>query len=56
LQVRVTQNLDRVLRLASNWALQLGMELSKGRLPFSPPEAQTDEVRQRLTGGVAVRF
>lgn len=54
--LRVTQNLDSLLNMASSWALHLGVELSKGRLPFSPADADPETSRRSLTGGLAVRF
>lgn len=56
LEVRVSQDLDGLLDLATDWVLHLGMELSQGRLPFTPVEVDPDTVRQRLTGGVALKF
>lgn len=56
LQVRVSQNLDGLLDLAANWAVHVGMELSRGRLPFTPVEVDPAALRRRVTGGLAVRF
>jgi hypothetical protein len=54
LELMLTQDLNVLLDLAAEWAVQLNMELSRGALPSSPVD--DDEVRRRILGGVAVRF
>ncbi len=54
LQLMLTQDLGILSTLASNWAVQLNMEVSRGTLPDS--EADLDELRSRVTGGLAVKF
>lgn len=55
-QVMVTQNLDFLKRLASDLALQLNMEFSRGSLPSGRQYDDPDQLRRRVTGGVAVKF
>ncbi len=56
LQVVLTQDLDILDRLASDLALQLNMEVSRGSLPAGRQYEDPDELRRRITGGLAVRF
>jgi len=57
LQLVVTQQLDVLHRLASDFAVQLNMELSRGLRPeIADAEADPDELRGRITGGLAVSF
>ncbi|MCH9649248.1 MAG: carboxypeptidase-like regulatory domain-containing protein [Deltaproteobacteria bacterium] len=57
LQVRVTQDLNFLARVAADWALQLNVELSRGSSELSALESSDDEeLRQRFLGGIAVRF
>ena len=51
LQLRVRQDLNVLLDLPADWALQLNMELSRGN--FLEAEQET---RRRVLGGIAVRF
>ena len=53
-ELMLTQDLNVLLDLAAEWAVQLNMELSRGALPSST--ASDDEIRRRILGGVAVRF
>ena len=55
-QVMITQNLDFLKRLASDLALQLNMEFSRGSLPSGRQYDDPDRLRRRVTGGVAVKF
>ncbi|HYO15687.1 MAG TPA: carboxypeptidase-like regulatory domain-containing protein [Thermoanaerobaculia bacterium] len=52
LRLMLSQNLDFLLDLASDWALQLNMELSRG----ANPDEVDDELRHRFLGGIAVKF
>lgn len=54
LQLTVTQNLNILLDLAADWALQLNMELSRGTSYSS--SGNDGELRRRLLGGIAIRF
>lgn len=54
LQLMVNQNLNFLLDLASDWAVQLNMELSRGGLGASGE--QDSELRHRFLGGIAVKF
>jgi hypothetical protein len=61
LQLMLTQDLFFLRQLASDWAVHLNMELSRGGTPVTPDYAavevnEDDEVRKRLTGGLAVKF
>ena len=56
LQVAITQELDILHRIASDLALQLNMEVSRGSLPSGRQYDDPDELRRRVTGGVAVKF
>ena len=56
LQVMVTQDLDFLKVLASDLALQLNMEFSRGSLPSGRQYDDPDQLRRRVTGGVAVKF
>jgi hypothetical protein len=55
LRVQLTQDLGFLMDLATDWAVQLNMELSRG--PMSAASAEHDnELRRRLMGGIAVKF
>lgn len=54
LQLMVNQNLNFLLNLASDWAVQLNMELSRGIDPTT--NVASDTVRRRILGGIAVKF
>lgn len=56
LQLMVNQNLNFLLDLASDWAVQLNMELSRGGSISSPGTLGDDRVRRRILGGIAVKF
>jgi len=56
LQVMLTQDLAVLGSMAADWALHLNMEVSRGLLPNNGPTVAADEIRQRITGGVAVSF
>jgi hypothetical protein len=53
LQLMLSQDLD-VLEIATDLALHLNFEVSRGQSPYTlePSEA----LRRRLTGGVTLRF
>lgn len=55
LQLMLTQDLSILHALAADWAVHLNMELSRGITPDSTL-FDADELRKRLTGGIAVRF
>jgi len=54
LQLMVNQNLNFLLDLASDWAVQLNMELSRGVDPTT--RVASDTIRRRILGGIAVKF
>lgn len=54
LQVMLTQDLAMLDRLAADLAVQVNMELSRGTTPDANHDP--DELRKRLTGGLAVKF
>jgi hypothetical protein len=56
LQLKLTQDLAVLGSVAADWAVQLNMELSRGSLPSSEALESMDEIRSRVTGGLAVRF
>ena len=57
LQVLLTQDLAVLSSMASDWAVQLNMEFSRGSLPTGGEELElNDEIRSRITGGLAVKF
>ena len=55
LQLMLSQDLSIFHSLASDWAVHVNMEVSRG---FTPDSAlyDDDELRKRLTGGIAVKF
>ncbi len=55
-QLLLTQDLDFLQRVASDLALQLNMEISRGSLPAGRQYEDPDEIRRRITGGLSVRF
>lgn len=55
LQVKVTQDLGFFMPMASDWALLLNIELSRGAVPYAP-DSQDDDLHRRVAGGIAVRF
>jgi hypothetical protein len=54
LELMLTQDLNLLLGLATDMAVQLNMQVSRGALPFA--DADPDELRRRLMGGIALRF
>ena len=55
LQLMLTQDLNILLDLAADWAVQLNMELSRGGEPTTAT-SNADDVRRRFLGGISVRF
>jgi hypothetical protein len=55
LRLQLTQDLGVLMDLAADWAVQLNMELSRGPMS-SASNADPDELRRRLMGGIAVKF
>ncbi len=55
LQLVLNQNLNILLDLASDWTVQLNMELSRGGTSSSQTVTD-DRVRSRILGGIAVKF
>lgn len=55
LQLKVSQDLDALLDLPADWVLHLNMELSRGPMAAIAP-SESDNVRRRILGGIAVKF
>jgi hypothetical protein len=55
LQLTVNQNLNVLLSLASDWTVQLNMELSRGGT-LTADRSESDRIRRRILGGIAVKF
>ncbi len=55
LQLMLSQDLSILHRLAADWAVHVNMELSRGITPDGS-SFDEDELRKRLTGGIAVKF
>ena len=51
LQLKVSQDLNVLLDLPADWALQLNMELFRGT-----QDEDKDALRRRILGGIAVKF
>jgi hypothetical protein len=56
LQLMLNQNLNFLIDLASDWAVQLNMELSRGGSTATGNSPGDDRVRRRILGGLAVKF
>lgn len=56
LQLMLTQDLNVLLDLTRSWAVHLNMELTRGSDLFDGPNADDEELRKRILGGIAVRF
>lgn len=58
LELMLTQDLNFLLNMATEMAVQLNMQVSRGSWPFVTGAAQQDkdELRKRLMGGIALRF
>lgn len=56
LQMMLTQDLDSILNLASNWAIKLDMELTRGSALANSSVVARDELRKKILGGLAIRF
>ena len=55
LQVLLSQDLNVLLDLAADWAVQLNMELSRGATSAAAPPDE-ESLRRRIMGGIAVKF
>ncbi len=55
IQLMLSQDLSILHRLAADWAVHLNMEVSRGTLPDTVLWDE-DDLRKRLTGGIAVKF
>ena len=55
LQLMVNQNLNVLLSLASDWTVQLNMELSRGDSLTTTP-SESNRIRRSVLGGIAVKF
>jgi hypothetical protein len=56
LQLQVSQDLNVLLNLASEWAVQLSMELSRGATGAGASDEDDESLRRRIMGGIAVKF
>jgi hypothetical protein len=56
LQLMLTQDLDVLSRLASDWAVHLNMELSRSSSGETEARPEDDELRKRVMGGLTVSF
>ncbi len=56
LQLQVSQDLNVLLDLASEWAVQLSMELSRGATSAQTSAEDDESLRRRIMGGIAVKF
>ena len=54
LQLMLTQDLNVLADFASNWAVRLNVELSRGATPYRLTAG--DELHKKLTGGISVSF
>lgn len=54
LRLMLSQDLNFMLDLAADWAVQLNMELSRG--PVRSDKSRDNDLRRRLMGGIAVKF
>ena len=53
LRLMLSQDLNILLDLAADWAVQLNMEVSRGTTLSTN---SSDELRRRFLGGIAVKF
>jgi Carboxypeptidase regulatory-like domain len=56
LRLMLTQDLKLLFDLASDWAVQLDMEISRGPVSTAVSNGHDSELRRRLMGGIAVKF
>ena len=56
LELVLSQDLAPLFDLAADWAVQVGMEVSRGATLFQEDPENRDVLRHRLLTGVAVRF
>jgi hypothetical protein len=56
IQVTLSQDLNFLLNLASEWALQVNMELSRGLDPDLLLASTDNQLHRRFLGGIAVKF
>lgn len=54
LQLMLTQDLSILADVASNWAVRLNLELSRGATPYTLTD--DDEISKKFTGGFSVSF
>ncbi|HEX7184842.1 MAG TPA: carboxypeptidase-like regulatory domain-containing protein [Thermoanaerobaculia bacterium] len=54
LRLMLSQDLNFMLDLAADWAVQLNMEVSRG--PVRSDNSRDNDLRRRLMGGIAVKF
>lgn len=56
LRLQVSQDLNVLLDLASEWAVQVSMELSRGAINAATSPEDDESLRRRIMGGIAVKF
>jgi hypothetical protein len=56
LRLMLTQDLKFLFAMASDWAVQLDMEISRGPVSTATSSGHDSELRRRLMGGIAVKF
>ncbi|HEX2252590.1 MAG TPA: carboxypeptidase-like regulatory domain-containing protein [Thermoanaerobaculia bacterium] len=56
LELMLTQDLNILLGMATDLAVQLNMQLSRGALPGMAADTDDQEISRRLLGGLAFRF
>jgi hypothetical protein len=55
-EVAVSQDLARLFGMSSDWAVRVGLELLRGATLFETLPIDPEQLRHRVTTGVAVRF
>jgi hypothetical protein len=55
IQIKLTQELGYFLDIGTDWAVLLDLQISRGATPYLD-DAEADELRRRIAGGVALRF
>jgi hypothetical protein len=56
IELAVSQDLARLFGMSSDWAVRVGLELLRGATLFESLPVDPEQLRHRVTTGVAVRF
>ncbi|KAB2967812.1 MAG: carboxypeptidase regulatory-like domain-containing protein [Thermoanaerobaculia bacterium] len=56
IELAVSQDVARLFGMTSDWAVRVGLELLRGATLFETLPVDPDQLRHRVTTGVAVRF